>query len=164
MQFLELFKDTQFSEAVSISSTISTTQSQGQKFHLDCYDLVIKVPLAISDFLVDKAGNRLFDISRHVASYLRKLIALLLPDDCMGLCPSESRNSMFAQSLKGEEEQLSLRLDLNEPKAGNELMLSKRPAKRPDMRSPSPGRTPNKAATQQKDVKDIIKKIKLNAS
>ena len=115
------------------------------------------MPLAISDFLVDKAGHRLFDISRHVASYLKKLIHLLLPDEYMGgMCPSESRNSMFAQSVKGDEDQLSLRLgmnepkqanDLNEPKQANELLLNKRPAKRPDMRSPSPGRTPTKAGT-----------------
>lgn len=151
---------------MSISSTISSTQSQGQKFHLDCYDLVIKVPLAISDFLVDKAGHRLFDISRHVANYLKKLTSLLVSDnEFLGLCPSESRNSMFTQTVR-DEEQLPLRLDLNEAKQGNvnDLILSKRPVKRPDMRSPSPGRLPIKGSSQQRDAKDIIKKIKLNAS
>ena len=122
------------------------------------------MPLAISEFLVDKAGHRLFDISRHVANYLKKLTSLLVSDnDFMGLCPSESRHSMFTQSVR-DEEHLSLRLDLNEAKQGNvnDMMLSKRPVKGPDMRSPNPGRTPIKGSSQQRDVKDIIKK--LNAS
>jgi|LauGreDrversion4_2_1035121.scaffolds.fasta_scaffold258011_2 hypothetical protein len=113
MQFLDIFKNSQFSDSVSISSTISTTQSQGQKFHIDSYDLIIKVPLAISDFLVDKAGNRLFDISRHVSTYLTKLMGLLMPDDFLASFQSEGRNSMFAPSIK-DEDQLSVRLDLSE--------------------------------------------------
>lgn len=100
-----------------------------------------------------------------MATYLKKLTSLLVQDDCTGVGPTESRHSMFTQSVK-DEEHLSLRLDLNEAKQGtmNELMLSKRPGKRPDLASPSPCRTPIKASSQQRDVKDIIKKIKLNTS
>ena len=114
--------------------------------------MLIKVPLAISDFLVDKAGNRLFDISRHVAAYLTKLVGLLMPDDFLGSFPSEGRNSMFAPSIK-DEDQLSIRLDLSENQtkpthASNlsaDLFLAKRPngVKRFENRSPSPSRSGN---------------------
>lgn len=57
---------------------------------------MIKVPLAIVDFIMIKEG--VIDIAGHVAKYLKKLIGLLTSssDDCIG---SQSDFPNFSQVL-----------------------------------------------------------------